>query len=278
MQHGLVMRTDVEPSSLIDLAVEAEASGWDGLFIWDAFLGPHTGVLLGAIAARTRHLRFGTMLTPPSVRRPWRLAAEAATLDRLSGGRLILSFGLGAAEDLGFARVGEATDRRVRAELLDESLDILSGLWGGEPFSYTGTHSHLSDAVLTVKPVQAPRIPIWVVGAWPRPKSMRRVPRCDGLIPCVMTPDGMVNYEPTPDDLRAMAAFVAERRTLTTPFDIVIEGETPGEDREQATGIVQRWADVGATWWLECVAAGAYKRGGLGGVRTRIAQGPPRPR
>ncbi|HYN89892.1 MAG TPA: LLM class flavin-dependent oxidoreductase [Ardenticatenaceae bacterium] len=268
------MRTDVDLHALVEVARETEAAGWDGFFIWDGFLGPNATVLLAAVALRTERLRLGTMLTAPSRRRPWELASETATLDRLSNGRLIVSLGLGAAEDLGFARVGEETDRRVRAGLLDESIDILVGLWRGEPFSYAGRHYQIDAARLSLTPLQSPRIPIWVVGAWPRMKSMRRVLRCDGLLPTIMTAEG-ASPVVTPEDLRAMLTFVEEQRTLETPFDVVVEGETPGTDPAKAATIVLPFAEAGATWWLESVAATPYKKGGLAGVRARIRQGPP---
>jgi alkanesulfonate monooxygenase SsuD/methylene tetrahydromethanopterin reductase-like flavin-dependent oxidoreductase (luciferase family) len=268
------MRTDVDLRMLAELGRDAEAAGWDGFFIWDGFLGPNPWVLLATVAMCTQRLRVGTMLTPPSRRRPWDLASEAVTLDHLSNGRLILPFGLGAAEDLGFARVGEETDRKDRAELLDESIDILNGLWHGKPFSYEGKHYHLHNAALSLTSIQSPRIPIRVVGAWPRMKSMRRVLRCDGLIPAKMTPAG-ASTDITPKDIRAMKAFVDQHRTLTMPFDIVMAGETPGDDPEIATASVRPFAEAGATWWLESVAASPYRQGGLDGVRTRIKQGPP---
>ena len=118
MQYGIVMRTDIDLRMLAGLAHDAEAAGWDGLFIWDTFSGENAWVLLAAIAMATERLRFGPMLTAPSRRRPWQLATEAVTLDHLSNGRLILPVGLGAAEDLGFARFGEETDRRCRAKKL----------------------------------------------------------------------------------------------------------------------------------------------------------------
>jgi alkanesulfonate monooxygenase SsuD/methylene tetrahydromethanopterin reductase-like flavin-dependent oxidoreductase (luciferase family) len=235
-------------------------------------------VLLAAIAMATERIRLGTMLTALSRRRPWQLAGEVATLDRLSDGRAILSLGLGAADDLGFARVGEATDRKVRAELLDEGIELLTRFWSGQPFTFDGVHYHVDwDARHAYTPGQQPRVPIWVVGAWPRQQSMRRVLRCDGLIPSKMTPEGAA-VEITPDDrdaIRAMQAFVAAQRTLTTPFDIVLEGDTPGDDREKAIGIVGPLAEVGVTWWLESAAV-HNRRGGLDAVRTRMRQGPPR--
>jgi len=106
------------------------------------------------------------------------------TLDQISGGRAILAVGLGAVTtDLPLT--GEVTDLRGRAELLDEGIDLIRGLWEGQQ-SYHGRHfdyeSERDDLTAVGRPVQE-RIPIWVVGAWPRPTSMRRVLRCDGVIP-----------------------------------------------------------------------------------------------
>jgi alkanesulfonate monooxygenase SsuD/methylene tetrahydromethanopterin reductase-like flavin-dependent oxidoreductase (luciferase family) len=273
MRCGVVMYGGIGPREIADVAREAEQGGWDGFFVWDAFLSDNAWVLLAAAAMLTERLRLGTMLTAPSRRRPWQLASEVATLDRLSRGRAVLALGLGAAEDLGFARVGEATDRRVRAELLDESIDILTGMWSGQVFSYQGKHYQVRDARMAPAPVQSPRVPLWVVGAWPRPRSMRRVLRCDGVIPTRMTPEG-AHVDVLPNDIRAIKAFVEERRTSATPFDIVVEGDTPAGDRASAAAAVGPFADAGATWWLESLAVHA-KRGGLGAVRERLRQGPP---
>ena len=122
-----------------DLAHAAEQAGWDGFFVWEPVWGVDAWVSLTAAAMRTERIRLGTMLTPVSRMRPWKLASETATLDRLSNGRVILSVGLGAL-DSGFAAFGEVTDLKTRAQLLDEGLDILTGLWRGQPFRYAGTH------------------------------------------------------------------------------------------------------------------------------------------
>lgn len=273
MKYGLVMRTDVDLRELPKLAQEAEQAGWDAFFVWDGFLGANPWVILSAVAMNSTRLRFGVMLAAASVRRPWQLASETATLDRLSGGRLILCLGLGAADDLGFARVGEQTGRKVRAQLLDESIDILKGLWTGEPFSYDGAHYHLDRVTLNVTPVQRPHIPIWVVGAWPRRKSMQRVLHCHGLIPAKMTVSG-ASTEVTPCELQAMVRFLYEAQQNRQEYSVVIEGETTGNDAA-ARSLVSSYARAGATWWLECVAASAYHNGGLAGVRARIATGPP---
>ena len=275
MKFGVVMRTDVPLASIADLAREAESSGWDGFFLWDSFAGQDPWVLLTSVALRTERIHFGPLVTAPSRRRPWQLASETATLDHLSHGRVILPVGLGAAEDLGFARFGEATDRKLRAELLDESIDILQGLWSGKPFSYQGKHYNLHEVSFQLTPVQSPRIPIWVVAAWPVQKSLGRALRCDGILPVKATPEGISSFL-TPEDIRAIRAYVHQHRGHLTAFDIVIEGETPGEGIPPTRAIVQPFAEAGATWWLEDAAATPYKIGGLEGIRTRIQQGPPR--
>jgi hypothetical protein len=106
-------------------------------------------------------------------------------------------------------------------------------------------------------------------------KSMLRVLRCDGILPVKMNADRSF-ADLTPADIQAIKAFVAEHRTLTTPFDIVIEDETPGDDPARAAAIVQPWAEAGATWWLEAVWKTPESQGGVEGMRARVKQGPPR--
>ena len=276
MQYGFIIPGG-DLQTIVELARDAEAAGWDGVFYWDGIYIKDVGlmydpwVVLAAIALRTEHVRIGAILTPLSRRRPWKVARETVTLDHLSNGRLVLPVGLGALDDGGFAKVGEATDRKVRAELLDESLDILSGLWSGQPFSFDGKHYHVEEMTFLPPPLQTPRIPIWVVGAWPSMKSMRRVLRYDGLLPAKLNADGSF-ADITPADIQAMKAYITEWRAQSTPFDIVMEGETPGDNHEQAAAIVRPYADAGATWWMES----RWSATSSDVVRTRIRQGPPR--
>src|SRR5215510_14430304 len=204
------------------------------------------------------------MLTPLPWRRPWKVASQVATLDQLSDGRAILSVGLGAP-DVGHGAPVDALDRATRAAQLDDALDLIEALWSGA-LEYHGTHYdvELHDPPIgPFRPVQQPRPPIWVVGAWPRPKSMRRVAtKGDGLLPNVMVPD----FRPaTTDDIRAMAEWLRDhgarrsgaepaRRSGTEPvvFDVVTEGSTPTDPAAAAT-VVQPWADAGCTWWLEAL-------------------------
>ncbi|MBV9710699.1 MAG: LLM class flavin-dependent oxidoreductase [Ktedonobacteraceae bacterium] len=277
MQYGFIIPGG-DAHEIIEMAREAEEAGWDGVFYWDGICIEGAGpmfdpwAMLAAIAVRTERVRIGAMLTPPSRRRPWKLARETVTVDVLSSGRLIVPIGLGALDDGGFGKVGEVTDRKRRAELLDEGLEILTGLWSGQAFSFSGRHYHIEEMTFLPPPVQSPRIPIWVVGAWPRVKSMQRALRYDGLLPAKVDEKGAL-AEVTPDDVRAMKEYVAEHRTARTPFDIVWEGETPGDDARRAVELVHPWAEAGATWWLESRWGNPTR---LDEARARIRQGPPR--
>lgn len=195
------------------------------------------------------------------------------TLDHLSNGRLVLPVGLGALSDGGFDKVGEVTDRKSRAQMLDESLTILDGLWSGEPFSFKGEHYHLDQMTFRPTPAQSPRIPVWVVAAWPSTASMRRALRCDGAMPIMRNENGEFTKLPSPAELQKITRYVAKERDSSTSFDVILEGSTPGDDSERARTIVKPFADAGATWWLEAVYD---EPAGFEGMRKRILQGPPK--
>lgn len=279
MRYGIII-TPGDVRELVEMACAAEAAGWDGVFVADA-LGIETKgfpaspwfdpwVGLAAIAARTERVQIGTLLTPPARRRPWKLAREVATLDHLSNGRVILSVGLGAAEDDGgFYKVGEAMDLKTRARRLDESLDILAGLWSGKPFHYDGEHYHIDGMTMLPPPVQQPRVPIWVVGVWPKEKSMRRALAWDGVIP-QRYGAGPGDASLKPDEVRAIRAYVDEHRPASAPFDILAGGATLGKSRKRALEMVHPYIEAGATWWVEEVWTSGNK------LRTHIQKGPPR--
>ncbi|MGE5141501.1 MAG: LLM class flavin-dependent oxidoreductase [Rudaea sp.] len=275
MKYGFVLPQG-DARTAADVAAQVEAAGWDGFFVWEPVWGIDAWIALTAAAMRTERLRLGTMLTPVSRMRPWKLASETATLDHLSNGRVILSVGLGAL-DTGFAEFGEVTDRKTRAELVDESLEILTGLWRGQPYSFEGKHYHIRPTSFhpPPPPVQKPRIPIWVVGAWPRRRSMERALRYDGLLPSKLNPDGSW-AELKPDDILEIRDFIADNRNDSGAFDIVIEGRTPGDSPADAAAQVQPWIDAGATWWIEAMWSEPGKETTLADVERRIRQGPPR--
>jgi alkanesulfonate monooxygenase SsuD/methylene tetrahydromethanopterin reductase-like flavin-dependent oxidoreductase (luciferase family) len=128
--------TYADPRQSVRVAQAAEAAGWGGFFVWDhlAFVwGPPSAdpwVTLAAVAARTESLTLGTALTPLARRRPQVLAQQAASVEALNGGRVILGAGLGGNEKE-FTRFGEDPDPRRRARLLDDGLRLVRELWPG---------------------------------------------------------------------------------------------------------------------------------------------------
>jgi alkanesulfonate monooxygenase SsuD/methylene tetrahydromethanopterin reductase-like flavin-dependent oxidoreductase (luciferase family) len=275
LRYGFLIPTG-DPRTVAELAREVEEAGWDGAFYWDGICvgGVDTydpWVVMAAMAMRTERVRMGAVLTPPARRRPWKLARETVALDHLSDGRLVLPVGLGALDDGGFSKVGEPTDRKVRAQLLDESLEILTGLWSGEPFSYAGEHYRLDEMTFLPRPVQKPRIPVWVVGAWPSRKSMGRALRYDGVLAATVGGNAE-SPSVTPETISEIKDYVGENREEDGTFDIVWEGQTPGEDPRQAASIVRPFAEAGATWWIESPWTPPNEPDDL---RVRIKQGPP---
>jgi alkanesulfonate monooxygenase SsuD/methylene tetrahydromethanopterin reductase-like flavin-dependent oxidoreductase (luciferase family) len=278
MRFGVIL-TSGDPRTVAGLAADAEAAGWDGAYTWDGVaLGPmetfDPWVILGAMAARTSRITLGAIVFAPTRRRPWKLAREALTVDHLSNGRLVLPVGLGATDDAAFGNVGEPTDLRTRAKLLDETLAILDGLWRGKPFAFEGEHYRFGEMTFLPRPVQQPRIPIWVVGVWPGGKSMARAAGWDGVIPQVRDGKG-TGIATQPEHVREMVAFARERRLAAGrdgPWDVIVEGITPGHDAAAAAARVEPYADAGATWWIE-----SDWSADVAALRRRIAAGPPRP-
>lgn len=272
MRSGVVLPGGTATQQLAQ-AVLAEEAGWDGVFVWEAAYGVDAWSLLAAMAARTTRVRLGTLLTPLPWRRPWKLASQVATLDQLSGGRATVTVGLGAVDTF-LPSTGEVVDRRERAARMDEGIDLMRTLWAGGR-EYHGEHYSYwvgrSDLGAVARPVQD-RIPIWVAGAWPRPKSMRRVLRCDGVVP-EWHLDGR---DGTPDDVRQMRSWLSERGAADT-LDVIAEGETPADDPAAATGRVAPWAEAGCTWWLETRWEMPHESDErMREVAERIAAGPPR--
>src|SRR5215217_2017806 len=150
-----------DPDGLVNLALAAERSGWQGFFIWDHIqldgsAGPIVDpwVALTAVAAATSTLRIGTMITPLARRRPWKVARETVTLDRFSGGRFTLGVGLGEPAQDEFGSFGEPTDPKVRAAMLDEALEVLTRLWSGETVSFAGRHYRVDEVAFQPTPAQ----------------------------------------------------------------------------------------------------------------------------
>jgi alkanesulfonate monooxygenase SsuD/methylene tetrahydromethanopterin reductase-like flavin-dependent oxidoreductase (luciferase family) len=273
VRYGVVLPGGSAPDQL-ELAVLAERGGWDGVFVWEGVYGVDAWGLLCAMAARTEKVRLGTLLTPLPWRRPWKVASQVATLDQLSGGRAVLGVGLGAYPDMELG-TGEPADRRERADRLDEGIDLLRTVWSGGR-SYHGRYydfdaSERGELIEVARPVQE-QVPIWVVGRWPRPRSMRRAARCEGVIPEYEFDD----REPTGQDVRELRAWLAEHGARPD-IEVISEGETEVGDAAAADRVAER-AAAGCTWWLETRwQMPGQPENRLAEMRARIAAGPPRP-
>jgi alkanesulfonate monooxygenase SsuD/methylene tetrahydromethanopterin reductase-like flavin-dependent oxidoreductase (luciferase family) len=258
MKFGFVVPWG-DASDVGELAAAAESHGWDGLFVWEPVWGVDSWVSLAVAAMRTSTITLGTMLTPLPRRKPWELAGQVATVDRLSGGRVVLSVGLGAPSS-GYHEFGEITDRKVRAELMDEGLDIVRGLWAGQPFRHHGKHYTVNPTGFATlgHTVQKPGVPIWCVGALGSDRSMSRAFGCNGLIPQVVSRGDA--RQCTLDELRAVQ--------LPEGLDVIIEGS----QSEHAPGV---WADAGATWWLESLWSAVSDPDAVDAAMEVLRAGPP---
>ena len=263
-----------DPGALVALAGDAEAAGWDGFFVWDhmthrrpwqSIVDPW--IVLGAVATTTQRLRIGAMVTPLPRRRPWKVARETATLDVLSGGRLVVGVGLGAPSEE-FRAFGEDDDARVRGEKLDESLEIITGLWNGQPFTFHGRHYSITDVQFTPVPIQRPRVPIWVAGRWPNRRPFRRAARWDGVFPTLAGAPPRATMPP--EQLAEVIAYARRHRAGDDPIDAAIEGESP--PGRAGANVVEPYGEVGLTWWIEALSR---VQGSLQDVRARVRDGPP---
>ncbi|GAA3598368.1 LLM class flavin-dependent oxidoreductase [Nonomuraea rosea] len=243
-----------DPSLLIELAVAAEEHGWDGVFVWDHLLYHDPDwpvvsptVVLSGIAARTDRIRVGVLMAALPRRRTQMVAKETATLDRLSGGRLVFGAGLGSM-DAEYADFGEDPDLKVRAAKLDGALEDLTRLWKQLPPA----------------PVQQPRIPIWCPGRWPTRAGFRRAARWDGAMPTFHR-YGQERPVPVAEFAQVVEFLAAERGSLDG-YDIALEGRA-------ADGLVDAYAAAGMTWWVEAMG---WWRGGTAEALATITAGPPR--
>ncbi len=262
-----------EAAVLAELATLTEESDWDGFFIWDHLQWPASEpavdpwVALGAIAAGTERIRLGTMVTPLPRRDLVKLARETVSVDRLSGGRLVLGVGLGWESIPEWDAFGHEPDKRVRGEMLDEALEVLTALWSGNPVEHNGAHYRVSTRGMA-PPIQQPRIPIWVGGGWPAKKPFRRAARWDGAMP--MSPRAMEGEDLAPTDIAEVRTFIESRRSDTGSFDVAKTGSTTNtSDTEQP----ETYRAAGVTWWLETILPWGNS---LAAVRERIRSGPPR--
>jgi alkanesulfonate monooxygenase SsuD/methylene tetrahydromethanopterin reductase-like flavin-dependent oxidoreductase (luciferase family) len=270
MKYGLSLPTGGkcgDPRFLVELAQLAEASGWDGVFLEDyvwyqgdaAIPTCNSWVALAGMAMRTREIRLGVEVVALPRRRPWNVAREAAAVDQLSEGRLVVGFGAGDTGEPGFTHVGEDVDARVRAEKLDEGLAIVAGLWSGEPFSFAGKHYRVDEVTFRPLPVQKPRPPIWIGGGYPLRGPTERALRWDGS--CLYQQGGP--YIP-PDGVRDLRS-----RAPSPSWDLAVGGQERREDWDEEREHLRAVRDAGATWWVEWLAPADAET-----LRERTRRGP----
>jgi len=261
-----------DPQDYIDLAILGENNGWDGFFLWDhvflssnktiPFLDPW--IILSAVAVKTKRIKLGTTVTPLARRRPWIIAKEVATLDRLSKGRMILGVGLGI--DIDFSVFGENTNRIIRSEKLDESLHILKGLWANKPFTFKGKHFNIKEVEFFPKPFQD-KIPIWVGGTWPIKKPFQRAAQYDGVFPLKAGEEESLS----PNDYREIIKYIKQYRSSLDSYDIIKSIYTTGIKEEDEW--INDYLNIGITWFVEAIWPG--RDSSLDNIKKIISRGPP---
>lgn len=286
MRFGAVIPYAAE-REFAELATVAEAAGWDAVFTWEAVFGQDPWSTMAAAAMVTERMRLGALLTPVPARRPWDLAAQVGSVDRLSGGRLVLPVGLGAVNANWLSFLPDE-GRRTRAKQLDEGLAVLTGLLGGQPFAHEGRHWTVREVteLAPPPPVQRPHPPIWCVGALvpgrDRQPSLERAARCQGILTAVVA--GQEGHSGiTHDSLREITSRVTAYRAAAgepmAGYDVVVEGDSFG-GFGSVRPPVGAWEDAGATWWVESwwdlPAAPERRAEAVAETRRRLEQGPPR--
>lgn len=282
MQYGLSLPNGGpwgDAHTLAGLSQLAEDSGWDGVFledyiVWQSDQSVATydpWIALAAITMQTKRIRIGTQVTALARRRPWKLARETVTIDHLSNGRLILGVGLGdtgesVLGDISFTHFAESTNAGERSHMLDEGLDVLAGLWSGAPFHYDGRYYHVKEVTFLPRPVQSPRIPIWIGGGLPLKGPMRRAARWDGMCPYKHKEHFL-----TSGDIRKLRDFLKQARGSLTGYDIAVGGSARRPDSEEEREYIRSLAEAGITWWTEYIPPDS---GDLETVRGLVKRGP----
>jgi alkanesulfonate monooxygenase SsuD/methylene tetrahydromethanopterin reductase-like flavin-dependent oxidoreductase (luciferase family) len=231
-----------DPDRLAEVAATAERAGWDGVFVWDhlwhrtsaPFADPF--VTLAAIAVATERVAIGTMVTALPRRRPQLVAQATTSLDRLSGGRMVLGLGLGVDSYGEYSAFGEpAADDRARGAALDAGIELLIPMLAGDTVPGAG------GRVTTEAGVQSPRVPIWIAGRAGLRAGPRRVARhgLEGL--ALVGADAWAPQHVT-------AALRAGELTADTLDVVLVGGSHPDP---------QALAAAGATWCVPEVLPGA---------------------
>jgi alkanesulfonate monooxygenase SsuD/methylene tetrahydromethanopterin reductase-like flavin-dependent oxidoreductase (luciferase family) len=264
-----------EPATLVDLAVLAERSGWDGVFVWDHLWFPGSPatadpwIALAAIASATSSVTLGPLVTPLARRRPWKLARETATLDRLSSGRLVLGVGLGVPRD--YELFGEPVDGRARGDATDEAIELLRAFWSERTVEHAGARFTVraegdEQPAFRPGPHGGRAIPLWAAARLGSPeRPFRRAAGLDGVAPVPASSDPASAV--TADQLAEVVERVARHRPSLDGFEVVAIASSAGGESPSA------YERAGATWFVEDLHP---RWGGLERAREIVAAGPPR--
>ncbi len=248
-----------DPGFLASLAAQAEAVGWDGIFLWDHLRFPgienilDPWIALAAIASATERIRLGQMVTPLPRRRPWVLARQVAALDILSQGRMVFGAGVGDTRGGEFAAFDEELDLRKRARMLDETLELISQLLTGNEVEHAGEFYQLSRTSFRPAAVQQP-LPIWLATRWPNRAPLRRAARFQGVF---------VIQLDRPQEMRELRELLIEFGQTSDEFEVVV-AQPPGTDPDP-------WEGAGATWLLDWLSPHDLRRSEL---ELSVAAGP----
>jgi alkanesulfonate monooxygenase SsuD/methylene tetrahydromethanopterin reductase-like flavin-dependent oxidoreductase (luciferase family) len=247
------------PDGMVELAKAAEQAGWDGVFLEDYlayYLEPGMPTIdpwmtLATMAMTTERILLGTAVTPLARRPPWKVARELLTLDHCSEGRAVLGVGLGDVHDPSWIAVGDPTDLLIRAQMVDEALEIIDGLSRGQQVAFDGRHYRITSLSLRPLPIHRPRPAIWVGGLFGKAGVLRRAAKYDGALIGWKSATG--RWEDSTliaaNDLQSLRAQVEEIRG-TAPFEYVVGGARPNADRDAELRYVSSMAEAGATWWM----------------------------
>lgn len=279
MRHGIFLPPFGEladPRRAAALAADGEQAGWDGLFVWDHMLAQpgmavaDPWITMAAIAMSTTRLRTGPMVTPLARRRPWVLARQIASLDRLSGGRLVFGVGLGDDGWREFGAFGDETSPRVRGAMLDESLAVIQRLLSGEVVSLAGDHFAVDSAQFLPKPLQDP-VPIWAAVQWPNRRPLARAARLQGCFP-IFAGSGQRPAPPSAADLAALRAALADLGAAPG-CDLAVRVATHRLTAGERPAAVTAMAEAGVTWLLEAFGPGQD----AAEIEACVRSGPPAP-
>lgn len=259
-----------DPLVLANLAVDAENSGWDAVFLWDHVnwvdMGDHVDpwIALGLIADRTTSVLIGTAITPMARRRPTKLAREILTLHQLSGGRFVFGTGNGVWPSE-FDDLGDASDLKVRAEILDEGLALLKLLCSGKPIEHNGAYFTVKAQSFTPNLVE---IPIWLAATWPNRKPFRRAAGFDGVM--AVNQDFVTPL--TISEVKEISNYIALNRDGSQPFNLSVALST-SEDVQADIQRALAYEAAGANWWQDSAYPPSET---LEALQARIRRGPPR--